>query len=80
MTALLSFVRDAVLLKSGSALADCAHQDRLQDIRVLAGRPLRELSAMAGQIVRARKLINENLNAKMALSLLKERVHSLWDI
>ena len=35
---------------------------------------------MAGQIVRARKLINENLNAKMALSLLKERVHSLWDI
>lgn len=80
LTVLLSFVRDAVLLKSGSAPADCAHQDRLQDIRVLAGRPLKELSAMAGQIVRARKLINENLNAKMALSLLKERVHSLWDI
>lgn len=80
LTALLAFVRDAVLLKSGAAPADCAHQDRLRDIKLLAQRPLQELSAMAGQIVRARKLINENLNAKMALSLLKERTHSLWDI
>jgi len=75
LTALLVFVRDAVLLKSGAGPVDCAHQDRLQDVRVLAQRPLQELSAMAGQIVRARKLINENLNAKMALSLLKERIH-----
>ncbi len=74
LSVLFTLVRDAVLVKSGASPSACAHQDRLRDIRLLAGRPLEELNAIAGQIVRTRKLMEENLNAKMSLSLLKERI------
>ena len=74
LSVLFTLVRDAVLVKSGVSPRACAHQDRLQDIRLLANRPLQELAAITGQIVRTRKLIEENLNAKMSLSLLKERI------
>ena len=75
LTVLFTLVRDAVLLKSGAGFKDLAHRDRLRDIQSLANRPLAELTAIAGQIVRTRKLMDENLNAKMSLSLLKERIH-----
>ncbi len=71
---LFALVRDAVLLKSGVAAQHLVHQDRVREATALAQRPLGELTALAGQIVRTQKLMDENLNAKMSLSLLKERI------
>ena len=73
---LLSIVRDAVLLKTGVPADELMHTDRLTDIRRLADRPFEELSAIYGQIVRTRGLLDENLNTKMAFNLLRERI---WD-
>ncbi len=73
---LLSLIRDAVLLKAGLPAEELMHKDRLQDVRELAERSYEELSAMYGQVVRTRELLDENLNTKMAFNILRARI---WD-
>jgi DNA polymerase III subunit delta' len=58
LVALLSAVRDAMVLKSGP----------------MVQRTMDELCAINKQIVHAKRLIDENLNVKMALSLVRERI------
>ncbi len=71
---LLSFLRDATLLKTGVPADELMFSDRLTDVRRVADRSFEELSAIYGQVVRTRELLDENLNTKMAFNILKERI------
>lgn len=72
----LSVVRDAILLKTGVPADELMHTDRLKNIRSLSAHSFEELAALYEQIVRTRELVEENLNVKMAFSLLRQRI---WD-
>ncbi|MDE1921287.1 MAG: AAA family ATPase [Candidatus Omnitrophica bacterium] len=73
---LLGFFRDVLLLKNGVAEAELLHQDRLKELKVFAARSIEDIGTIIGHIVWAKKLVDENLNVKMSLSLLREH---LWD-
>lgn len=75
MQVLLAFVRDAALYRSGISEKYLVFQSRLRDIQELSYRGMDDLSALSAQIVRTKKLANEKLNVKMALSLVRQR---LW--
>lgn len=70
----LSIVRDAVLFKTGVGTSELMNTDRLQQVRSLGCRSLVELSGMYEQLVRTKKLLDENLNAKMAFHILRQRI------
>lgn len=72
---LLSFFRDVLLFKSGVATTELVHQDCLREIEKFAVRGLENLALIIRQIVQTKGLMNEKLNVKMSLSLLKEH---LW--
>ncbi|MBI3601942.1 MAG: DNA polymerase III subunit delta' [Candidatus Omnitrophica bacterium] len=72
----LSIIRDAILLKTGVPADELMHTDRLADVRSLAGRSFEDLSAIYEQVVNTKELLDENLNAKMAFSILRQKI---WD-
>lgn len=74
MLVLLGFVRDSLLLKNGVDVKHLLYRDRANDAARLAKRDMTDLCALNEQIVRVKSLLDENLNAKMALSLVRERI------
>ncbi len=76
LNVLLSFLRDAVLIKSGLGQAHVIHQDRMDDLQRFAAKPMADLAGIIEQVIKSRKLIDDNLNIKMSLTLLKERMGS----
>ncbi len=75
MKVLLSFVRDAYLYKSGVASTQLVYRNRLGAITQMSQKSRDDLNALSAQIVRVKSLVDDNLNVRMALSLVKER---LW--
>lgn len=72
---LLSVVRDAMLLKNGVASTELMNADQLENIRSLARHSSDGLIALYEQVINTKELLDENLNAKMAFSILRQR---LW--
>jgi len=70
----LSIVRDAILLKSGVAADELMNVDQLRQIQGLARHSFEELSAILTQVIKTKELLDENLNAKMAFSILRQRI------
>ncbi|MBF0570517.1 MAG: DNA polymerase III subunit delta' [Candidatus Omnitrophica bacterium] len=71
---LLSFFRDVLLLKCGVSITELAHQDCLKEMEKFAARGFEDLSLIIRQIVQAKELVDENLNVRMSLSLLREHI------
>ncbi len=71
---LLSFFRDVILLKSGVAKAAIVHQGNLKEIEKFAARSFGDLTLIIRQIVQTKELVDEKLNVKMSLSLLREHI------
>ncbi|MEI7998211.1 MAG: DNA polymerase III subunit delta' C-terminal domain-containing protein [Candidatus Omnitrophota bacterium] len=70
----LSIIRDAILFKTGVASDELMHIDRLKDVHSLSRCSFDQLSAIYQQVVDTKELLDENLNAKMAFSILRQRV------
>jgi DNA polymerase III delta' subunit len=73
MVVLLSWTRDVLLYKAGSS--DLIYKDRLDDVKRMSQWGTQELGDLCRQIVRVKSLVDDNLNVKMALSLVRQR---LW--
>ncbi|HPN88825.1 MAG TPA: DNA polymerase III subunit [Candidatus Omnitrophota bacterium] len=74
---LLSWIRDAVLLKLHAPVDDLVHIDRLSDLEKFTNeRTFQELEEIYQHIKTTMKLLGENLNVKIPLLVLKER---LWE-
>jgi len=71
---LLSFFRDVLLFKSGVKAEVLVHQNRLKELGVFAARDTDDLNLIIRQIVQTKKLIDDHLNVKMSLSLLREYI------
>jgi DNA polymerase-3 subunit delta' len=72
---LWSWFRDVLLLKQGLSPEDVIHVDRKGDLQKISDNFTDdELSAVLDQIVKAIQLLNDNLNIKIALILLKEQI------
>jgi DNA polymerase-3 subunit delta' len=71
----LSIVRDAILLKSGVLAHDLMNVDKIQSVQLLAKHSFEELASIYQQVIKTKELLDENLNAKMAFSILRQR---LW--
>ncbi len=69
---LLSFFRDVLMLKNGALGGELVHQNRLKALGTFASRDMTDLSLIVRQIVQTKKLLDDHLNTKMALSLLRE--------
>lgn len=74
MLVLLSFVRDVLLYKSGVGTQVLVYRHRIEDVKSMSARTMDDLCAINDQIVRTRSLNDENLNVKMALSLVRHRI------
>ena len=70
----LSFFRDVLLFKCGIATTELVHQDSLGEIEKFAKRGFEDLALIIRQIVKTKELVDENLNVKMSLSLLREHI------
>ena len=71
---LLSFFRDVLLFKSGVSKSELVHQDVLREVENFATRGFEDLALIIRQIVQTKELVDENLNVKMSLSLLREHI------
>lgn len=72
---LLSWFRDLMLLKQGLGPEHMVHQDRIEQLRVAAGDySFPDIEECLAEIVRASRLWGENLNVKLPLILIKERI------
>jgi len=71
---LLSFFCDVLLFKGGVAPSKLVHQDSLKEVEKFAARGLEDLSLIIRQIVQTKQLVDEKLNVKMSLSLLREHI------
>lgn len=73
---LLSWTRDALLLKREIEEAGLIHRDRVRELQIFQGKfSCAELEDLAGEIVFASKSLEENLNVKIPLSL----VHGMME-
>jgi DNA polymerase-3 subunit delta' len=72
---LLSFFRDVLLFKSGVSKTELLHQDCLKEIEKFTAREFLDLALIIRQIVQTKELLDDKLNVKMSLSLLREH---LW--
>jgi DNA polymerase-3 subunit delta' len=73
---LFSFVHDVYLVKADVEDKRFVHRDRYQDIVRFADRfSVEELSQLKIEILNMYKLLAENLNIKMPLLIIKERIH-----
>jgi len=71
---LLSFFRDVVLFKNGVSATSLVHQDCLREVEKFAARGFEDLALIIRQVVQTKELVDENLNVKMSLSLLREHI------
>lgn len=72
---LLSWFRDVILVKTGNAESRLVHADRVREIQQAAARyTFDEVQSIIGQIVKTTQLLGENLNVKIPVSLLRERI------
>lgn len=74
MLVLLGFLRDSLLVKNGISAQGLLFKNRLADLNKMAHRSIQELDAIQQQIIRVKTLTDQNLNVRMALSLVKERI------
>ncbi|HOW35133.1 MAG TPA: DNA polymerase III subunit delta' [Candidatus Omnitrophota bacterium] len=73
---LLTWFRDLMFLKLNVDRVRVVHRDRLNDLQKLQSRySFEELEGIVREIMETSKLLEENLNIKVALTLVKER---LW--
>lgn len=76
LNVLLLWLRDLLVLKTHGNETHLVHADRLKDLKKYEDKySFEELTELTQEIVKAAALLAENLNVKMALSLLKE---NLW--
>jgi len=75
---LLSFFRDVILLKCGIPKTELIHQETgvpmLRATERFTARKFGDLALIIRQIVQTKELIDEKLNVKMSLSLLREHI------
>jgi len=71
---LLSFFRDVLLFKNGVSTTEMVHQDCLVEVEKFAARGEDNLALIIRQIVQTKELVDEKLNVKMSLSLLREHI------
>jgi DNA polymerase-3 subunit delta' len=71
---LLSFFRDVLLSKCGVPNTGSINQDSLKLIDKFAARGYEDIALIVRQIVKTKELLDENLNIKMSLSLLREHI------
>jgi DNA polymerase III subunit delta' len=71
---LLSFFRDVLLLKNGIAKTELIHQDCTREMEKFAARGFEDIALIIRQIVQTKELLDEKLNIKMSLSLLREHI------
>lgn len=72
---IFSWVRDAVLVKVGVEDGRLIHRDRLNELKSFQqGFTFEELERLKEEIVHTFKLLAENLNVKMPLLIIKERL------
>jgi len=71
---LLSFFRDVLLFKAGISTTELVHQDCIKEVEKFAARDFEDLSRIIRQIVQTKELVDENLNVRMSLSLLREHI------
>ncbi len=72
---LLSWTRDAILLKSGGAEQMIIHLDRKADLNTFAKKfSFAELTHLEEDIVQMFKMLVENFNLKIPLAIIKERI------
>ncbi len=72
---LMSFFRDIVLIKCGVERTETLNQDEFPQMERFLRRGVDDLSAIIRRIVQTKKLLEEQLNIRMSLSLLRE---DLW--
>jgi DNA polymerase-3 subunit delta' len=76
LSVLYSWFRDLLLVKSGVGEINFINIDRAGDLKRLEGKySFEELQEALAEIVKTSKLLEDNLNLKIALSLMKEK---LW--
>lgn len=76
LSVLYSWFRDLLLVKSGAGEETLINIDRAGDLKRLEGKySFAELEEAVSEIVKTSKLLEDNLNLKIALSLMKEK---LW--
>jgi len=74
---LLSWLRDIMLLKAGACEEHAVHCDRIQDLRKFAKKiSFNDLKEIIEEVVKTTKLLNDNLNIKIALNLVKEKIQA----
>lgn len=74
---LFSWTRDAILLKGGCRRSSIIHLDRKNDLETFQAKfSLNELSHVEESIVQMFKMLAENLNIKIPLMIIRER---LWE-
>ncbi len=74
---LFSFFRDVLLIKCGFSPNQAVHQmdtPLQQTMEKFSTRDIEELSLILRQIVQTKELVDEKLNTKMSLSLLREHI------
>jgi DNA polymerase-3 subunit delta' len=75
---LLSFFRDVLLLKCGIPRTELMHQEIhfpiSREMEKFTARSFEDLALIIRQIVKTKELVDENLNVKMSLSLLREHI------
>jgi len=71
---LLSFFRDVILLKSGVSKTALIHQDCSKEMEKFTVRGFEDVASIIRQIVKTKELVDEKLNVKMSLSLLREHI------
>ena len=72
---LLSWIRDCILFKSGVAAEQLVHHKRLRDLENFTQkRSFENLEDIKEDIVKAYYLLKENLNMKIPLLLIKEKL------
>jgi DNA polymerase III delta' subunit len=71
---LLSFFRDVILFKSGVPKTALMHQDCLKEMEKFSTRSFEDINLIIRQIVKTKEFVDEKLNVKMSLSLLREHI------
>ncbi|MBP9855246.1 MAG: hypothetical protein KBD53_10320 [Candidatus Omnitrophica bacterium] len=73
---MLSWVRDAILIQSGVSQDQLIHLDRAEDLNRFAQKYSFEyLKEIYESIIQAQKLLTENLNIKVPLLIIKEKLN-----
>jgi len=76
MDVLLSWIRDCLIVHQGLLDRQVIHADRINDLKKFQKRfKFEELTGLFKDIVEARKMLAENLNLKIPLLIIKERLN-----